>query len=239
MNLSLRPFACWLALVLGAAALPLAAQTPVQPESQPAASPEPSEAERLVFMQTPLAAMKPPQRLVYLYRHEGSAVKEPVDDQAVLELLPDSGGACCDVRAAFLSGPRKLQLPLIEQARGNPIVLFFLEREVRRLNEQTKGSANHFRKRIRLALVDQATVTPRSFRFGGQQVAGSEVRVQPFLLDPNRPRYERLAQTEYVFLLSPQVPGEVLEIRTTLPGATPGAPPESVERLTLQPSAAP
>lgn len=228
------------ALALALLVLPLAAQTPpVQPEAAPAAAPEPSEAEQLVFMRTPLAAMQPPQRLRYRYRLEGASVKQPVDDEAVLDLSADSGGACCDVRADFLSGPRRMQLPVVEQARGNPVVLFFLEREVRRLSELTKGSTNHFRKRIRLALVDQATVTPREFTFAGRSVRGSEVRVQPFLQDPNRPRYEKLAQTEYVFLLSEQVPGEVLELRATQPGATPDAPPESVERLTLQPQATP
>ncbi|MBL0718308.1 hypothetical protein JI742_00245 [Piscinibacter sp. Jin2] len=228
-----------LLLALSAAGVSAQAQGQVQPESPPAAAPEPSEAEQLVFMRTPLATMKPPTKLVYAYRYEGSTVATPVDDRAILELLPDSGGKCCNVKADFLAGPRRVNLPLIEQARGNPVVLFFLEREVRRLNELTKGSANHFRKRIRLALVDQAKVSPREFNYAGRTVKGSEVRVQPFLLDPNRPRYEKLAQTEYVFLLSPEVPGELFEIRSTLPAATAGAAPETVERLTLQAPTAP
>lgn len=227
------------ALLLALSAAAVSAQGQVQPESPPAAAPEPSEAEQLVFMRTPLATMKPPTKLVYAYRYEGSTVATPVDDRAILELLPDSGGKCCNVKADFLTGPRRVNLPLIEQARGNPVVLFFLEREVRRLNELTKGSANHFRKRIRLALVDQAKVSPREFNYAGRTVKGSEVRVQPFLLDPNRPRYEKLAQTEYVFLLSPEVPGELFEIRSTLPAATAGAAPETVERLTLQAPTAP
>lgn len=226
------------ALTLAAALLLVApvALRAQAPEAAPAVAPEPSEAERLVFMSTPFTQLKPPQTLVYRYRLSGSGVASPVEDEAALKLSAGGDGLCCDVTADFLSGPRKLNLPVVERARANPIVLFFLEREVRQLNEQTKGSGAYFRKRIRLALVDQAQVSTVQRQVGGRSVQAREVRVQPYLNDPNPARLDKVLRRQYVFVLSDAVPGQVLELRMVQPGAQDGAPPEREEVLSLVPS---
>ncbi len=209
------------ALLLLAAILPL----PALPQGQaagaeppaPAASAQPSEAERLVFTHDHLANSRRPGALRYGYVEEAEG-KPRVTDRAVLTLSAPQGGTCCDVHGEYLSGPMAVNLPDIPQARGNPVLLYFLEGEVRRLQRTTTGQAAHFRRRIRQSLADTATVSDTTIPWGAQSVPARMVRVAPFVDDPFRGRFQDQAATEYVFVLSDAVPGGVYQMRATLPG---------------------
>lgn len=202
-------------------------------------APPPSEAERLVFTTPHLAGLKPPTELRYRFHREGSLAGASLDDEARLTLRATAAGACCEAETQFLSGPMQIKLPPVENALGNPVTLHFLERQVKLMNELTKGTQNHFRKRIRLALVDEAEVRTGEREFAGRRVPVREVRVRPFLNDPNRYRYEKHAQREYLIVLAEDVPGTVLELRCLEPGAKPGDAPALLETLTLLAPAGP
>jgi hypothetical protein len=220
---SLLCTAAWLALAVP----PVFAQ----PQPQPAA-PEPSAAERLVFQQDHLANTRQPGALRYVYVEEAEG-KPRVTDRAVITLSQGAAGACCDVHGDYLSGPLAVNLPDIPQARGNPVVLYFLEGEVRRLQRTTNGQAAHFRRRIRQSLVDAATVSDTTIRWGAKDVPARLVRIAPFADDPFRSRFEDQAATEYTMLLSEAVPGGVYQLRALLPGASAGAAPRASRTLTM------
>ena len=209
------------ALLLLAALLPLPALAQAQAAgAEPpasAASSQPSEAERLVFTHDHLASSRRPGSLRYGYVEEAEG-KPRVTDRAVLTFSAPQGGACCDVHGDYLSGAMAVNLPDIPQARGNPVLLYFLEGEVRRLQRTTTGQAAHFRRRIRQSLADTATVSDTTIPWGTQSVPARMVRVVPFVDDPFRARFQDQAATEYVFVLSDAVPGGVYQMRATLPG---------------------
>ncbi|MFO1220424.1 MAG: hypothetical protein U1E89_18835 [Burkholderiaceae bacterium] len=184
--------------------------------AQPQAT-APSEAERLVFMDPHLAGITPPRTLRYAYAEQGGA-DGPRSERMTLELRADAGGACCDVRGRFLAPPRALQLPEIAAARSNPALLYFLEHEVRQLQQQTRGQSAHFRQRIRLALANDARVAATTVRWQGREVPARGVQIAPFVDDPYRQRFEALAKKEYTFVLSTSVPGGLYQVRTSLPG---------------------
>lgn len=204
-------------VVLLAAALPLAA----------AQSPAPSEAERLLFQHEHLASLGGPRVLRYRYAEEGA---QPVTDRATLTLRAGAGGRCCDVHGEYLSGLRAVQLPDIPEARANPVLLYFLEGEVRRLQRTTQGQAAHFRRRMRQALADEATVADTPLRWGERTVPARTVRMAPFLNDPFRDRFAAQAATEYLFVLSDAVPGGVYRMEAALPGGA------ALRTLTLEES---
>ena len=206
----------------------MAALAPCLAQTQPEV-PDASPAERLLFMQPHLANIEPPRTLRYAYVEEG-ADGASINDAMSIDLRAGMGGACCHVRGSFLSGPRALQLPEIAEARANPALLYFLEYEVRRLQQQTKGQAAHFRQRIRLALARSATIAATTIRWRGRDVPAQVVRIAPFVDDPYRQRFEELSRKQYDFVLSDAVPGGVYQVLTTLPGTT------LRETLTLQES---
>lgn len=201
--------------VLLAAALPLAAAQ--QPQA-PAAADAPSEAEHLLFRHEHLSNIQGPRMLRYRYLEEAEG-QPAAGDHAVLTLAPDAAGRCCDAHADYLSGPNAVQLPDIPGARSNPLLLHFLEGEVRRLQQATRGQAAHFRRRMRLALASEATITDAPIRWGAASVPARSVRIAPFLTDPYRGRFPAQAATEYLFVFSDAVPGGVYQMGAAVPGS--------------------
>jgi hypothetical protein len=192
-----------------------------------------SEAERALFMTNHFAALRPPLTLRYAYRKSGS-LEEGFDDRVEVALRARADGGCCAAGAQFLSGTRGLSLPEVEAAQGNPAILYFLERDIREMQRLTKGQQNYFRKRIRMAVYQGATVRDVTLPFGGRQVAGREITIAPYVDDPLRPRFEKFADKQYVFTLSDAVPGGVYALRSRMAGATAGAEPLIAEEMRLE-----
>lgn len=215
-------------------------------QAQPAATATaeadtPSRAEQAVFNDPVLSAITPPFDLHYRFQRSVSDATLPpaFEDMVLLELRRGPDGNCCAVRGSFLSGAQTLKLPDIDDARVNPVTLFFLEREVRELARQTGGQAAHFRKRIRLALVDGARVRGIRVSYDGRELDATEISIAPFADDPQRSRYPLLATLQYRFIVAPDVPGGVFELRALVPGADAQATPRAADVLRLVPSPVP
>ena len=192
-----------------------------------------SAAEQALFVTNHLAALKPPSTLHYNFRRSGS-LEPGFDDKVAIALTAQPDGKCCAAAAEFLSGARKLSLPEIESAQGNPVILYFLERDIREMQRLTKGQPNYFRKRIRMAVFNAATITEVTLPFQGRNVAAKQITVTPYTDDPLRARFENLAGKRYVFTLSDAVPGGVISIRTQVDVAAAGTPPLLAEEMALE-----
>lgn len=228
---------------LGPATGPAFAQPQAQPPSTSPAVPEAestplSQAEKLIFMANQLGNVKGPDQLRYRYVKRGS-LEEGFEDRVTIEVKPPADGRCCSTDGKFLTGPREMKLPEVDTATANPVTLYFLEHDVREMSRLTKGQSAYFRKRIRLALVDQAKVTPTKVRYGGREVAAEEVRVTPYVNDPLRNRFEQLSSKEYIFVLAPSVPGGVYQLRTLVAGKAGSDVPVAEDVLTLDAPATP
>ena len=244
------------ALALGLAAAPAAAQParpdtapqPAQapvavppgappqdaPPAQPAGKQDYSQAERLLFMTNQLAGIKPPATLRYSFRKSG-ALEAGFEDTVTVSLAREPDGACCQAKGNFLSGEHRLELPDIEHAEANPVVLYFLEHDVRDMKRLTKGSPNYYRKRIRMAVYEAAKVSDVSLTYRGRPVKGQRIEIAPYQDDPARSRFEKFAEKTYRFYLSKAVPGGVYGIRTVmLDQAAPAAAPMIAEDLFIE-----
>ena len=189
-----------------------------------------SPAEKILFMSKQLTGIKPPLTLNYSFKRSGT-LEAGFDDKVHIALSRHADGNCCAAQGEFLSGDRRMILPDVPMAEGNPVTLYFLEREIREMNRLTKGSQSHFRKRIRMAVYQGATLREVSVLYKGRAVKGTEIEISPYADDPNRPRYEKLARKQFRFTLSPAVPGGVYGIRTLVIDADPAAPLLSEEML--------
>ncbi|MEF7613007.1 hypothetical protein V4F39_03720 [Aquincola sp. MAHUQ-54] len=203
--------------------LALAALAAAAPLARGQASAAYSPAEQALFVRPHLSGLRPGQALGYHFRHGGS-MEPGFEDQVTIRLGPAADGRCCSARGEFLTGARALMLPDLPSATSNPVILYFLERDVREMQRLTRGQQNHFRKRIRVALADHAQVRELALRYRGQAVGGSEITVSPYLDDPHRARFERLAGKRYRFVLSEAVPGGVAAMSTTVADAAAGTP---------------
>ena len=186
--------------------------------SVPVRAADPSQfsvAEEKLFIDNHLQGLSQPTTLEYIYTKRGS-LEAPVDDTARVIIGPASAGGGPSVKVEYLTDTRKLELSDIDAANANPVILFFLERELREMHRLTGGSVNYYRKRIRMALAEGAEVRPTMLNIGPRQIAATEIRIAPYRDDPARNRYEKFAEKTYVFTLSDDVPGKVVEMRSEL-----------------------
>jgi hypothetical protein len=174
---------------------------------------------QIALFETPhLAGLNPPLRLDYLFRRE-EAGKDPVEDAIRLAVRASAGtGGCCDVSAEFLTGPRALRYPPAPGFRGNPLLLYALDRDTRELSAATGGTPAWFRNRFRQALATAAELRPTVIEHDGRRVAASVIALSPY---SGEPRAGRFQHRRYLFTLSEAVPGGIHAIRTELP-AMPG-----------------
>jgi hypothetical protein len=189
-----------------------------------------SPAERALFMTNQLEKVKPPTTLRYQYRKTGS-MEPGFEDAVTVSLSAKDGGKCCTVNAEFLTGERKLKLPEVEAETGNPVILYYLERDIGEMQRLTQGQKNYFRKRIRMAVYQGATLREVSLPYRGANVAAREITIAPYADDPLRERFKGLADKRYTFVLSDAVPGGVYSIRSLVAGKPGQAEPLIAEEM--------
>jgi len=195
-------------------ALAMLAPAAVSAQAPPRApGPAISPAEILLFETDHLAGIKTPAVLVYQFS-KVSNIEAGFRDKIQLDLAGSDGKISATLH--FLSGTHKQDIPALESARGNPVLLGFLERDITEMARLTGGSAAYFRKRIRMALADQAQVSSQSITYQGRAVAAQTVRIQPYRHDPMHARFEAYVRKTYTFIVSKQVPGELYQLSSSL-----------------------
>ena len=193
-----------------------------------------STAETLLFLTDHLGKLPAQAVLRYSYEKAGTLESAQHDDMRMAVAAP-AHGTGRQVHLDYPSALTQMQLPDIAAATGNPVILFFLEHDLREMQRLTGGQAAYFRKRVRMALADAAEVVPVTLDYGGQHLAGQQITIQPYRVDPLRSRFEKLADKSYVFTLCDQIPGSVYRLRSIVP-APPGrddAPPLIEETITF------
>jgi hypothetical protein len=194
-----------------------------------------SPAERALFMTDHLGGLVTPATLRYTFRKSGS-LEENFKDKVTVALKAQPKAPCCMATTEFLGGARRVKLPDVEPAPGNPVILHFLERDIHEMQRLTKGQPNYFRKRIRMAVFQGAQISDVEVPYSGKMVAARQIMISPYSDDPLRARYEQLADKQYIFTLSKDVPGGIYAIRASVNGASPGGPPLMVEEIVLDPA---
>jgi hypothetical protein len=200
-----------LAALLSVAAISMPAQANAQTQAQAAAADELNAAETLLFETDHLASIGHPARLEYRFSWDGA---NSFADRIVLTVKGD--GPLHDVESDYLSGLQHVAYPPVEQSRGNPLLLFFLEHDLREMQRETKGSTGYFRRLIRLALAQaDLKIEPTTVAIDGRQVAARRVLIEPYRTDPNAAsRYPRLVGKSYEFVLADEVPGQIVTLAT-------------------------
>jgi hypothetical protein len=212
-----RPIAAMLGTLLLVAAA-LGVPLPTRAADQP---PKLSPAQTALFATNHLAAIRRPETLDYAFRHDGA---EPYGDTVSLSVRAVHADGSKDVAVDFLSGNRRVEMPEVTGFHGNPLIMYFLEWDVRAMQRATGGAAVYFRNRIRDAFAEARTEDATITTDGRPQPA-TVIVVQPYLHDPEIARFAGLRDKTYRFVLAKAVPGMVYEIGATVPAADKGGKP--------------
>jgi len=192
-----------------------------------------SPAEQQLFLSNHFQGAPADIMLRYRYVRAGSLEAARSGDIKVAVSPSKTAPGQRQMHFEYSSPGEEMELPDRDDASGNPVILFFLEQDVRQMQRLTGGQAAYFRKGVRMALANAARIAPISFEYAGKTVKGEQITVQPFATDPLRRRFERLADKVYTFTLSPEVPGTVYRLHAIAQGAQEAGPPLLEETLTL------
>jgi hypothetical protein len=181
-----------------------------------------SEAQIALFETPHLDGIDHPEALEYSYRREGP---DGFADRVVVrvqDIHPDRGKY---VSFDYLTGEHHVLFPAVDDFRGNPLLMLFLEHDVRLMKEQIGIAAGYLRDRIRHAFVDQAVVADTTVPFDGHDVAARRITLRPFARDDRFAHLPTAQAKTYTFVLSEAVPGMIVELRAETPAdAETGAP---------------
>jgi hypothetical protein len=190
-----------------------------------------SKAETLLFMTPHLKELRSPSRLHYAFHKQGT-LEKGFSDTVDIDITGAPDGSKNGV-ARFFSGQRQIKYPQVDHAEGNPVLLFYLERETREMSRLTGGRPDYFKKRIRMALAESAQIKDVDIQFGGRTMRAQQITISPYGSDPLRGRFERLATKQYVFTMCDTIPGGVYEMRGVVPATTGASKDEAVIDETL------
>lgn len=187
---------------------------------------QPLSPAQIALFETPhLAELAVPVALSYRFLREEDG-RDPVEDRIRLEVRGSAEPGRRDVSAEFLTGPRNLPYPPAQGFRGNPLLIFALDRDARELSAATGGSMHWFRERIRRAFATGAEQRATQVELDGQRLAATEFRIEPFL---GEPRARRFQARRYAFVVAEGIPGTIHSIRSATPaGEGGGAFAESI-----------
>lgn len=175
-----------------------------------------SAAETLVFLGNHLKHLPKSAVVDYSFQRKGS-LGDNFSDKVTLSIREGKTEQGKIGNVAFLTGKHNIALPEVSNLIGNPVVLYFLERDIREMEKVTQGKQNFFRRRIRLALSDTNELKPVTIEYQGKTLQADEVSIQPYLNDPVKARFEKYEKKTYIFTVSDKVPGGIYSLRTSVP----------------------
>jgi len=229
-----------LAVWLCAAAPALAQQTAAASSAKAPLS----AAQKLMFDRPHLKKIHKPVVLIYDFQRKGMQLKKlglAFKDRVrvIIDRVRAGGGK--DISFEFFTGKHRLPYADIGNFHGNPILMLFLNNDLRAQRRVLGGQVNYFRNRIRDALAAKARVEdvtvagPSGTGAGGAAtggaIAGKKITITPYAGDRNRAKFKAYEHKVYEFILAPGIPGEVYMLRSFVPNTDKSLPPLAEETL--------
>ena len=171
-----------------------------------------NEAQKLIYTTPHFLSVSAGSIISYQFESNVESVKSP--DSVEVRILKSYDQNKCDVQIRFLSGSNQIKFPDFIGYRGNPVIIGFLERDVRQMKKSTGGSDLYFRNRIRHALADDPLVEMISIEHDGSRHDAYQITFLPYLNVPLSERLSQYMKKVYRITLSETVPGYVVALST-------------------------
>lgn len=191
-----------------------------------------SQANQLLFFENHLKSIQSPTTLHYRFEKSGSMEQGFTDEIRVrIQELQKSGGK--KVAIDYFSGTRARYIPEFENATGNPLLVVFLQRDVREMSRLTGGNWRHFQKMMKLALENSARVSSKTVEHDGKRLPAWEIMVTPYSDDKLLMQHKEFMEKYYRITLVDAVPGGIYSIHAVTPSADGANTPLVQETVTF------
>jgi hypothetical protein len=191
------------------------AEAPAVTKAKAKADAAPAAAD-LLFERPQMRNAAPGATLTYDYLRRSGISKgpfgPPLNDAITLKLEPGKNADERNISVQMFSGQNRFPAGPFEDMPGNPVMTLFLEHHLINLARVLEANPRYLKNAIRKGLRDRATVTPTKVTYNGREVDGWRIEAKPFEGDKLAERMRGMSNMTYIFITSPEVPGELVSI---------------------------
>lgn len=186
---------------------------------------------QIALFETPhLKNIERPETLEYGYRRDGAGGFADRIVERIEKIHPDGTKY---VGFDFLTGEHHVFFPAVDNFHGNPLLMLFLDHDVREMRDTIGVTASHCRNRIREAFIDRARIADTEVTVDGKSVPARRITLQPFVDDPRFADVPEIRNKTYTFVLADKIPGMLAELSAEQPANQQTGAPALSERITF------
>jgi hypothetical protein len=186
---------------------------------------------QIALFETPhLKNVERPEILEYRFQRDGAGGFTDRIAERIEKIHPDGTKY---VGFDFLTGERHVFFPAVDNFHGNPLLMLFLEHDVREMRDAIGVTATYFRNRIREAFSDRARVADTEVTVDGKSVPARRITLQPFVDDPRFAGVPQIKNKTYTFVVADQIPGMLAELSAEQPANEQTGAAALSERITF------
>lgn len=191
----------------------------------------PMSAAQTALFETPhLKAIDHPETLQYQFQRTG---RDPFTDSVDVHIENVHPDGSKYVSFGFMTGDHHVFYPAVDNFRGNPLLMVFLEHDVQEMKDQIGIAAAYFRKEVVDAFVDKASMSDSTVEIGGKTLPAHKITLKPFAEDQRLEKLPSIQAKTYSFTLSDQVPGQLEALEVDVPADPANNAPAWSEKITF------
>ena len=179
-----------------------------------AASAQSPNATELIFDHQHLSNTKAGDEIVYKFERKVSDEKlagAGFNDEIKLKIDEVDKDGKKNIALQIFSGDRGRETQKITELTINPVFVVGMQQAIASFRLLAGGDLSYLKHRFGLNVRDKSKVIAVKFDYKGQVIDGFKIDVSPFEGDPNMAKMKGYEVSEFTFIVSPGVPGEIVE----------------------------
>ncbi len=202
-----------------------------------AAAGDPPTAVNMIFEHKHLSNVEQGKEVDYNFHRTASdpvLLGQPFTDTITLKVVGAKPTGEKDVDLQIYSGERARDLQKLPGLTINPLFIVYFDQAVSSFSNLAGAKIPYLRNVFSLALRDKAKVEPIKVDYKGKKIDAYRISMNPYADDQNASKMQGWEGSQYVLILSDQVPGEIVDLVSTYKNKLKGNEKlRIVERITL------
>lgn len=177
-----------------------------------------------IFSTTALDLLRVNQEAIYTHVRKGAAGEtlNPIVDGEIHVRIRMGAGGTREAVVTMGAAGRLRPVNIWPVGNGNPILPIFLESTLRTMARTTGGNPHYIRNRVKEALRADGEITPVTIDVEGIDIEAQKIVFTPFVGDRYRGRMGDFENLTLTFVVSEQMPGDIVRFTASTPAGTDG-----------------
>jgi hypothetical protein len=202
-----------------------------------AAAGDPPTAVNMIFEHKHLSNVEQGKEVDYKFHRMATdpvLLGQPFTDTITLKVVAAKPTGEKDVDLQIYSGERARDLQKLPGLTINPLFIVYFDQAVSSFSNLAGAKIPYLRNAFSLALRDKTKVEPIQVDYKGKKIDAYRISMNPYADDQNASKMQGWEGSQYVLILSDQVPGEIVDLVSTYMNKLKGNEKlRLVERITL------